>query len=105
MVGRAIVGIGVGVASMIVPVYISELTPTEIRGHMVAVNNFTITAGQLIASGIAFALGTNWRWMLGIAAIPSSIQFLAMFCMPESPRWLSKAGRTDEARTILGSIY
>jgi MFS transporter, SP family, solute carrier family 2 (myo-inositol transporter), member 13 len=57
MIGRVIVGLGVGVASMIVPVYISEVTPTELRGKMVAVNNFTITAGQLIASGIAFALG------------------------------------------------
>jgi MFS transporter, SP family, solute carrier family 2 (myo-inositol transporter), member 13 len=105
MIGRVIVGLGVGVASMIVPVYISEVTPTELRGKMVAVNVFTITAGQLIASGIAFALGEKWRLMLGIAAIPSFIQLICMFFMPESPRWLGKIGRMDEARTILGRIY
>jgi SP family myo-inositol transporter-like MFS transporter 13 len=57
MVGRVVIGLGVGVASMIVPVYIAEVAPTEIRGKLVAVNVATITAGQLIASGIAFALG------------------------------------------------
>ena len=73
MIGRVIVGLGVGVASMIVPIYISEISPTEIRGKLVAVNNTMVTVGLFVASCFAFALGTNWRLMLGLGAIPSII--------------------------------
>jgi len=92
MIGRFLVGFGVGVASMIVPLYISEIAPVHIRGFLVSINNFMITFGQVIASCLAFACGSNWRLMLGIAAVPSVIQFIFIFFMPESPRWLGKTG-------------
>jgi len=73
MVGRIVVGLAIGVASMIVPVYLSEISPVAVRGRVVAVFVCVITAGQLISSIIALALGRNWRLMLGLAAIPSLI--------------------------------
>ena len=71
MIGRVIVGLGVGVASMIVPIYISEISPSSIRGKLIAVNETMIATGLFVASCFAFALGTNWRLMLGLAAVPS----------------------------------
>jgi MFS transporter, SP family, solute carrier family 2 (myo-inositol transporter), member 13 len=105
MVGRIIIGLGVGVASVIAPLYISEISPTELRGQLVAINIFTIVFGQLIAASIAFALGEQWRIMLGLAAIPSIIQFFGMFFMPESPRWLGKEEKWDKARGVLARIF
>ena len=84
MCGRVVVGLGVGAASMIVPVYLAEVSPTEIRGSVVAVNNLVITVGQFISSILALALGKNWRLMLGLAGVPSAIQFIGMVFMPES---------------------
>ena len=93
MVGRVIIGIGVGVCSMIQPVYIAELSPTEIRGKLVGAIQFAITLGLLVSSCLAFALGDKWRLMLGLAAVLSTLQMLTMICMPESPRWLSKMNK------------
>ena len=71
MVGRFIVGLGIGAASLVVPVYLSEVSPTEMRGTVVATDIMVITAGQLISSILCWVLGSNWRWMLGLAGIPS----------------------------------
>lgn len=73
MVGRIIVGLAIGVASMIVPVYLSEISPVSIRGRIVAIFICCVTGGQAISSILCLALGRNWRLMLGLAAIPAAI--------------------------------
>ena len=73
MIGRLIIGFGVGIASQIVPLYLSEVAPVEIRGKLVAFNVATITIAQLLASTLAFLIKPDWRLMLGLAGIPSAI--------------------------------
>ncbi|PNX89912.1 putative inositol transporter 2-like protein, partial [Trifolium pratense] len=91
IVGRVFVGLGVGMASMASPLYISEASPAKVRGALVSLNSFLITGGQFLSYLINLAFtkapGT-WRWMLGVAALPAVIQLLLMFWLPESPRWL-----------------
>ncbi|KAH9616349.1 hypothetical protein KSS87_017056 [Heliosperma pusillum] len=108
IIGRVIVGLGVGMASMTAPLYISETSPARIRGALVSTNGLLITGGQflsyLINLGFTKVPGT-WRWMLGVAAVPALVQFILMFTLPESPRWLYRKGRLSEAEEILGRIY
>ncbi|KAL9858117.1 putative inositol transporter 2 [Arabidopsis thaliana] len=108
VVGRVFVGLGVGMASMTAPLYISEASPAKIRGALVSTNGFLITGGQFLSYLINLAFtdvtGT-WRWMLGIAGIPALLQFVLMFTLPESPRWLYRKGREEEAKAILRRIY
>ncbi|XP_068656798.1 probable inositol transporter 2 [Aristolochia californica] len=106
--GRVFVGLGVGMASMSAPLYISEASPAKIRGSLVSTNGFLITGGQFLSYLINLAFtkapGT-WRWMLGIAGLPALLQFLLMLFLPESPRWLYRKGREEEAKLILRKIY
>lgn len=108
VVGRVFVGLGVGMASMTAPLYISEASPARIRGALVSTNGFLITGGQFLSYliNLAFtkALGT-WRWMLGVAGLPAVFQFVLMLFLPESPRWLYRKGRVEEAEAILRKIY
>ncbi|XP_010942171.1 probable inositol transporter 2 [Elaeis guineensis] len=108
IVGRVFVGLGVGMASMTSPLYISEASPARVRGALVSTNGFLITGGQFLSYliNLAFtkASGT-WRWMLGIAAVPALLQFILMFLLPESPRWLYRKRREEEAESILRRIY
>lgn len=108
VVGRVFVGLGVGMASMTSPLYISEASPARIRGALVSTNGFLITGGQFLAYLINLAFtkapGT-WRWMLGVAALPAVLQFGLMLFLPESPRWLYRKGRAEEAEAILRRIY
>lgn len=104
LAGRAIVGLAIGQASMIVPMYIAEMAPAEYRGRLVTVNALFITGGQFVASLVDGAFsGTNegWRWMLGIGGLPAALQFLGLFGLPESPRYLVAAGKIDKARNAL----
>lgn len=71
LIGRLIVGIGVGLAAMVVPVYLSESAPKEIRGKLVTMNTLFITGAQFFATIICLCLGEDWRWMLGLAGVPS----------------------------------
>ncbi|XP_035820280.1 inositol transporter 4-like [Zea mays] len=91
VVGRVFVGLGVGMASMTAPLYISEASPARIRGALVSTNGLLITGGQFLAYLINLAFtkvpGT-WRWMLGIAGVPALVQFVLMLMLPESPKWL-----------------
>ena len=84
MVGRVVVGLGVGLAAYVVPVYLSEISPVEVRGTVVSFNILVLCFGQFISSIIAYLLGRNWRLMLGLAGVPSLIQLICMFFMPES---------------------
>ena len=71
------------------------MAPIEIRGKLVAMNTALITIGQVISVILVFIIKPDWRLMLGLAAVPSTIQFFGMICMPESPRWLGKVERTE----------
>ncbi|KAJ8307716.1 hypothetical protein KUTeg_014732 [Tegillarca granosa] len=107
VIGRSILGIGIGLASMTVPVYIAECAPTELRGRLVTINNLFITGGQFIASVMdgAFSYYDNgWRLMFGLAGVPSVIQFIGFLFLPESPRWLMKKKKEDKARSALIKI-
>ncbi|KAJ3706384.1 hypothetical protein LUZ61_010089 [Rhynchospora tenuis] len=108
ILGRVFVGFGVGMASMTAPLYISEASPARIRGALVSTNGLLITGGQFLAYLINLAFtkapGT-WRWMLGVAAIPAFVQFILMLMLPESPRWLYRKERKEEAAAILQKIY
>ncbi|KAH7974543.1 hypothetical protein HPB49_016509 [Dermacentor silvarum] len=103
--GRLIVGAGIGLASMTVPVYIAEVAPAELRGLLVTINQVFITGGQFIASVTAglFSGDTEngWRYMLALAGVPSLIQFVGFLSMPESPRWLASKGAYQEAIEVL----
>ncbi len=106
--GRTIVGLAVGGASLVVPLYISELSPSAFRGKLVTLSVLFITFGQVVAYVIGYALSLEaggWRWMVGLGAAPAIIQFGLMLLLPESPRWLAKAGRVQEARKVLRKVY
>ncbi|MCU0388113.1 MAG: sugar porter family MFS transporter [Chitinophagaceae bacterium] len=105
---RFAAGIGVGMASMLSPMYISEISPAHLRGRMVAINQLTIVLGILITNLVNYTLRNNgddaWRWMFGLGAVPAGLFFLGALFLPESPRWLIKSGKYDIAKTILEKI-
>jgi sugar porter (SP) family MFS transporter len=108
---RFIGGIGVGVSCVIAPIYISELSPAASRGRLVALFQFNVVLGILIAYVSNYFIGSwlhgagAWRFMLGIQAIPSLVFLLGIRWIPESPRWLIlKRDRVDEARSIIAEI-
>jgi len=104
VVFRMVLGLAVGAASAVVPLYIAEHTPPKIRGGTVSYNQLMVTVGILVAYLIDFALrntGSNWRWMLGIGALPGVFLVIGMLFVPYSPRWLMQKGRRDEAREVL----
>jgi sugar porter (SP) family MFS transporter len=105
--GRFIVGIGIGLSSVVAPLYISEVAPSDVRGALVSLYQFAITVGILAAYIVDYALaaGGDWRWMLGIAIVPSLVLCAGMVGMPESPRYLFKTGHERRAREELDRIY
>lgn len=105
MAGRVIVGLGVGSAAQIVPVYLAEVAPKQIRGKLIAFNTAMITIGQVFSVILVFLIQPNWRLMLGLAGVPSTIQFIGMLCMPESPRWLGKVSKDGQMDTVIHKIY
>lgn len=111
-VGRFVVGLGVGSAAMIVPLYISELAPAKYRGRMIAFNNMSVTFGQFLASsigaGFAQVGGANsqaWRATVGIGAAPAILLAGLLTLCPESPRQLVAHGNVDQASIVLTRIY
>jgi sugar porter (SP) family MFS transporter len=106
LAGRFIVGIGIGFSSVVAPLYISEVAPSNVRGALVSLYQFAITVGILAAYVVDYALAGagQWRWMLGIAVVPSLVLVVGMIAMPESPRYLFKIGRDSRARDELGRI-
>lgn len=106
VIGRVVVGLGIGMASTTVPVYISEVSPPDARGWQVSLFQLAITIGILAAYLVdyAFARSEAWRWMLGLAAVPGLILGVAMLYLPESPRWLARCSHPDDARTVLMRI-
>lgn len=105
-------GLGVGASSVVAPMYISEISPTEQRGRLTAMFQFNIVFGILMAYFSNYIIGMSgmeagesWRWMLGVQAIPAAIFLVLIFAVPESPRWqILKKGNTEAARRTLQII-
>ena len=109
LLGRFTVGIAVGLASMAVPVYISEAAPPHLRGRLVSINNVLVTAGQFTACVVDAMFAKvdhphGWRWMLGLAAVPAVVMFIGFMFLPESPRWLAAHKGEAAARRVLQRI-
>ena len=106
LLGRLLDGFGVGLAVTLVPLYISETAPTEIRGLLNTLPQFAGSAGMFLSYCMVFGMSLqdspSWRLMLGILSIPSLAYFaLAVFFLPESPRWLVSKGQMQEAKKVL----
>ncbi|HEX6169062.1 MAG TPA: sugar porter family MFS transporter [Chitinophagaceae bacterium] len=105
---RFCAGIGVGMASVLSPMYIAEISPAPVRGRMVAINQLTIVIGILITNLVNYSLRNSgddsWRWMFGLGAIPALLFLIGAWWLPESPRWLLSTGNSNKAKEILGKI-
>jgi MFS transporter, SP family, xylose:H+ symportor len=107
---RFIGGIGVGGASVVCPMYIAEISPARLRGRLVALTQFNIVFGILLAFFSNYLIaqfdlgGQEWRWMFGVEAVPAAAFFFLLFLTPLSPRWLVAQGRVDEARGELRDL-
>ncbi|KAK7755446.1 hypothetical protein SLS62_002674 [Diatrype stigma] len=107
-VGRFIVGLGVGSAAMIIPLYIGELAPSKYRGRMIAFDNLSVTFGQLISYVFGAALtnvNNGWRYMVAIGGVPPIILFICLMWCPESPRQLLMHKKVEEARRAIARVY
>ncbi|TBL76209.1 MFS transporter [Obesumbacterium proteus] len=120
---RIVGGVGIGLASALSPMYIAEVSPAEKRGKFVAINQLTIVIGVLAAQLVNLMIAepvassatmqdivqswngqVGWRWMFGAELIPAVLFLLLMFLVPDSPRWLAKAGKQDKAERMLRRI-
>jgi len=107
MVFRFVSGLGIGGSSVLGPMYIAEIAPAKLRGRLVGFFQFNVVLGILLAYFSNYLIGlrhlgaSEWRWELGIAALPAALFFIMLFTIPRSPRWLAKKGRVDEARAVL----
>jgi SP family galactose:H+ symporter-like MFS transporter len=106
LVGRIVMGVGVGGVSATVPTYLAEISPAQIRGRMLTLNQLLIVIGLLASYlvNLAFAGSGDWRAMFWIGAIPSAVLAVVSLRLPESPAWLFAHGRVDEARAVIGSV-
>ncbi len=104
--GRVIVGFAIGAASFNAPLYISEVSPVAVRGRLVSFNQLAVTIGIVLSYLVGYALSGagDWRWMLALAAVPSTVLWLGMVRMPPSPRWLMSHAGEEESRKVLRRI-
>ena len=107
VIGRLVIGLAVGGSTAIVPVYLSEMAPTEQRGSLSSLNQLMITIGILASYLINYAFTPidGWRWMLGLAVIPSLILLIGVAFMPESPRWLLEHKSEQAARDVMKMTF
>ncbi len=104
---RVVIGVAIGVASAVAPVYISEVAPASMRGSLVTFFQLAVTIGILVAYlvGLAFTdVSGGWRWMLGLGAVPAFALAIGMLRLPQSPRWLVMQGQQEEAREALARV-
>jgi sugar porter (SP) family MFS transporter len=108
IVARFLGGVAIGIASLLSPLYIAEIAPADIRGRLVTLNQMAIVTGILCSYVVNWSLAdigvNNWRWMFAVAGLPSFLFLLALFAVPESPRWLIKQGRYKEGLSVLSRI-
>src|SRR5581483_2414878 len=107
---RFLGGIAIGSSSVLGPMYIAEIAPARLRGRLVGVFQFNVVLGILLAYFSNYLIGLagfgadEWRWKLGVCAIPSALFFVMLFGIPRSPRWLAEKNRIPEARAVLQQI-
>ena len=120
---RILGGVAIGLASNLSPMYIAEISPAEMRGKLVSINQLTIVIGILLAQSVNWLIARpvppeataadillswngqmGWRWMFGVTAVPSLLFFAGSLAVPESPRWLVKSGFRSRAAEILGRV-
>ncbi|MCR6699572.1 MFS transporter, partial [Escherichia coli] len=104
---RVILGVAVGGASALVPMYMGEISPAETRGKLSGLNQLMITVGMLFSYGVNFAFAgafEGWRWMLGGAMVPAMVLLIGTFILPESPRFLARIGKTELAKQVLQTL-
>lgn len=101
-ISRTLLGVAVGLVSIVVPMYISEMVPASVRGGLVSLNTLMIVVGQLLAflTNSALAHTGNWRLMLGLAAVPGAVLAIGMFFMADSPVWLLRVGKVEQAQAV-----
>ncbi len=107
LTGRFIVGLGIGIASLAVPLYIAEVSPPESRGALVSLNQLAITIGILLAYIVSYAYSDlkEWRQMFAFAFFPVVIQFVGLFFIPETPSWLISRNRKEAAEKVLHKLF
>lgn len=108
IIGRLLVGVGIGISSSLVPLYVSEISPTEIRGALGSVNQLFICVGILLALVAGLPLAGNpiwWRTMFTVATVPAILMALGMIFAPESPRWLFKQGKIAQAESAIKTLW
>lgn len=100
---RLLLGLAVGVSSVVVPLYLAEMAPTSVRGALASLNQLMIAIGIFVSYLVTYALsaGGDWRLMLGLAGVPAAIMLAGLWFQDESPRWLVAHGRPEEARAVL----
>ncbi|MCU1262163.1 MAG: Sugar transporter [Bryobacterales bacterium] len=107
---RFIGGLGIGGSSVLGPMYIAEIAPAKWRGRLVGFFQFNVVAGILLAYFSNYVIGlvgfgsNEWRWKLGVSAVPALLFLFMLYTIPRSPRWLTSKGRVDEARSVLQQI-
>lgn len=102
---RFVLGVGIGIVAVSIPIYLAELAPAETRGRVGTLTQLMIASGILLAYIVSYLLAPSggWRWMIGVAIIPAVVLLVGVSFLPESPRWLVKRGREAEARDILAA--
>ena len=105
IIARILGGVAVGGAILIAPVYIAEISPPKLRGSLVSLNQLMIVLGisaSFFSNYFLLNVGdNNWRWMLGMDAVPAILYFFLLFAVPESPRWLFGKGQEERTKEIL----
>jgi SP family sugar porter-like MFS transporter len=123
VLSRLLGGVAIGLASNLSPLYIAEIAPARTRGRLVSVNQLTIVIGILLAQGVNLLIAelgprlaadpggftawneqVGWRWMFGVTAVPSLLFLVLVSFVPESPRWLARNGRPEQARAVLARL-
>ena len=114
VIARLLGGFAIGAASMLSPLYIAEVAPARIRGRLVSLNQLAIVGGMVVVYFVNSCIAqmgddvwnqtVGWRWMFGFGALPAVVFQALLFLVPESPRWLTKQGRQDEAMAILARV-